>query len=216
MVCSRTNANLRSANASSPSLLKNMIQTEAERMRTIGRRLGSRHILWLPHVTGDSTCKIIDLVKVSLDRFRYGVEEEMLEAFTDKWYHVLAAISVDRPDDGMLRALFYEQVQGAALSEARHAALGSRRIRPQLRISAKHLCQRDYNAAETAKSRENVLCYPIFPFAETRCGSCPWQPTSNWISSGTTILQSRQTQFEKRKPFQEIFPASRITEALVT
>ena len=91
--------------------------TDTERMRTIGRRLGSRHILWLlcgflrPHVTGDSTCKIIDLVKVSLDRFRYGVEEEMLEAFTDKWDHVLAGISVDRPDDGMLYALFYEQVR---------------------------------------------------------------------------------------------------------
>ncbi|CAE7247081.1 JNK [Symbiodinium necroappetens] len=60
---------------------------------------------------GDSAFKIIDLVKVSLDRFRYGVEEQRLEAFTDKWDHVLSGISVDRPDDGMLCALFYEQVR---------------------------------------------------------------------------------------------------------
>ncbi|CAE7241433.1 unnamed protein product, partial [Symbiodinium microadriaticum] len=60
---------------------------------------------------GDSAFKIIDLVKVSLDRFRYGVEEQRLEAFTDKWDHVLSGISVDRPDDGMLRTLFYEQVR---------------------------------------------------------------------------------------------------------
>ena len=47
--------------------------TETERMHTIGRRLGSRQILWLlydllrPHLAGDSTFKIIDLAKVGLD-----------------------------------------------------------------------------------------------------------------------------------------------------
>ena len=89
--------------------LKNKIQTNTERMHTISRRLGSRQILWLlydflrPHVTGDSTFKIINLVKVSLDRFRCGVEQERLEAFCDKCDQVLVGISVDRPEDQVLR-----------------------------------------------------------------------------------------------------------------
>ena len=97
--------------------LKNKVQTEAERVHTIGRRLGSRQILWLvydflrPHVTGDSTFKLIDLVKTTIDRFTHGSEQERLEAFTNRWDHVLAGISVDRPDDKMLCALFYEQVR---------------------------------------------------------------------------------------------------------
>ena len=87
-------------------------------MHTISRRLGSRQLLWLlfdflrPHVTGDSTLKTINRsCKVGLDRFRYGVEEERLEAFCDKYNHVLAGISVDRPEDQMLCALFYEKVR---------------------------------------------------------------------------------------------------------
>eukprot|EP00439_Symbiodinium_sp_Y106_P080997 s1328_g19.t2 len=35
---------------------------------------------------------------------------EGLEAFTNSWDHLLAGISVDRPDDNMLCALFYEQL----------------------------------------------------------------------------------------------------------
>ena len=68
--------------------LKNKVQTETERMHTISRRLGSRQILWLhydflrPHVTGDSTFKLIDLVKTTIDRFTHGTEQERLEAFT--------------------------------------------------------------------------------------------------------------------------------------
>eukprot|EP00439_Symbiodinium_sp_Y106_P003013 s6711_g1.t1 len=97
--------------------LKNKVQTETERMHTISRRLGSRQILWLhydflrPHVTGDSTFKLIDLVKTTIDRFTHGTEQERLEAFTIRWDHVLAGISVDRPDVKMLCALFYEQVR---------------------------------------------------------------------------------------------------------
>ena len=94
--------------------LKNKVQTETERMHS--RRLGSRQILWLlydflrPHVTGDSTFKLIDLVKTTIDRFTHGTEQERLEAFTNRWDHVLAGISVDRPDAKMLCALFYEQM----------------------------------------------------------------------------------------------------------
>ena len=60
--------------------LKNKVQTETERMHTISRRLGSRQILWLlydflrPHVTGDSTFKLVDLVKTTIDRFTHGTE----------------------------------------------------------------------------------------------------------------------------------------------
>ena len=91
--------------------------SETERMHTISRRLGSRQILWLlydflrPHVTGDSTFKLVDLVKTTIDRFTHGTEQERLEAFTNRWDHVLAGISVDRPEDSMLCALFYEQVR---------------------------------------------------------------------------------------------------------
>ena len=96
--------------------LKNKIQTETERMHTISRRLGSRQILWLPddffrpHVTGDSTFKLVDLVKTTIDRFTHGTEQERLEAFANR-DHVLAGISVDRPNNKMLCALFYEQVR---------------------------------------------------------------------------------------------------------
>ena len=93
--------------------LKNKLQTETERMCAISIRLGSRQILWLlydflcPHVTGDSTFKLIDLVKTTIDRFTHGAEQERLEAFTNRWDHVLAGmISVDRPDDDMLCASF--------------------------------------------------------------------------------------------------------------
>ena len=97
--------------------LKNKIQTETERMHTISRRLGSRQILWLlddffrPHVTGGSTFKLVDLVKTTIDRFTHGTEQERLEAFANPWDHVLAGISVDRPNNKMLCALFYEQVR---------------------------------------------------------------------------------------------------------
>ncbi|CAE6971381.1 unnamed protein product, partial [Symbiodinium sp. CCMP2592] len=97
--------------------LKNKIQTETERMHTINRRLGSRQILWLlydflrPHVTGDSTFKLVDLMKTTIDRFAHGFEQERLEAFSNRWDHVLAGISVDRPEDPVLCALFYEQVR---------------------------------------------------------------------------------------------------------
>ncbi|CAE7040332.1 JNK [Symbiodinium sp. CCMP2592] len=97
--------------------LKSKIQTETERMHTINRRLGSRQILWLlydflrPHVTGDSTFKLVDLMKTAIDRFTHGSEQERLEAFSNRWDHVLAGISVDRPEDPVLCALFYEQVR---------------------------------------------------------------------------------------------------------
>ncbi|CAE7710354.1 JNK [Symbiodinium sp. CCMP2592] len=97
--------------------LKNKIQTETERMHTINRRLGSRQILWLlydflrPHVTGDSTFKLVDLMKTTIDRFTHGSEQERLEAFSNRWDHVLAGISVDRPEDPVLCALFYEQIR---------------------------------------------------------------------------------------------------------
>ncbi|CAE7197880.1 GABBR2 [Symbiodinium sp. CCMP2592] len=97
--------------------LKNKIQTETERMHTINRRPGSRQILWLlydflrPHVTGDSTFKLVDLMKITIDRFTHGSEQERLEAFSNRWDHVLAGISVDRPEDPVLCALFYEQVR---------------------------------------------------------------------------------------------------------
>ncbi|CAE7775556.1 JNK [Symbiodinium sp. CCMP2592] len=97
--------------------LKNKIQTETERMHTINRRLGSRQIFWLlydflrPHVTGDSTFKLVDLMKTTIDRFTHGSEQERLEAFSNRWDHVLAGISVDRPEDPVLCALFYEQVR---------------------------------------------------------------------------------------------------------
>ncbi|CAE7222918.1 GABBR2 [Symbiodinium sp. CCMP2592] len=97
--------------------LKNKIQTETERMHTINRRLGSRQILWLlydflrPHVTGDSTFKLVDLMKTTIDRFTHGSEQERLEAFSNRWDHVLAGISVDRSEDPVLCALFYEQVR---------------------------------------------------------------------------------------------------------
>ncbi|CAE7242242.1 JNK [Symbiodinium sp. CCMP2592] len=93
------------------------IQTETERMHTINRRLGSRQVLWLlydflrPHVTGDSTFKLVDLMKTTIDRFTHGSEQERLEAFSNRWDHVLAGISVDRPEDPVLCALFYEQVR---------------------------------------------------------------------------------------------------------
>ncbi|CAE7291950.1 JNK [Symbiodinium sp. CCMP2592] len=86
-------------------------------MHTINRRLGSRQILWLlydflrPHVTGDSTFKLVDLMKTTIDRFTHGSEQERLEAFSNRWDHVLAGISVDRPEDPVLCALFYEQVR---------------------------------------------------------------------------------------------------------
>ena len=93
--------------------LKNKVQTETERMHTVSRRLGSRQILWLlydflrPHVTGDPTFKLVDLAKTTIDRFTHGTEQERLGAFTNRWDHVLAGISVDRPADSMLCALFY-------------------------------------------------------------------------------------------------------------
>ncbi|CAE7517087.1 GABBR2 [Symbiodinium sp. CCMP2592] len=96
--------------------LKNKIQTETERMHTINRRLGSRQILWLlydflrPHVTGDLTFKLVDLMKTRIDRFTHGSEQERLEAFSNS-IGVLAGISVDRPEDPVLCALFYEQVR---------------------------------------------------------------------------------------------------------
>ncbi|CAE6956816.1 JNK [Symbiodinium sp. CCMP2592] len=87
------------------------VSTECSRTSAI------RQILWLlydflrPHVTGDSTFKLVDVVKTTIDRFTHGTEQERLEAFTNRWDHVLAGISVDRPEDPFLCALFYEQVR---------------------------------------------------------------------------------------------------------
>ena len=73
--------------------LRNKIQAETERMHTLGRRLMSRQILWLmydhlrPHIAGDNTFKIIELTKLSIDRF---------EAFMDRWDHSLAGITQAR------------------------------------------------------------------------------------------------------------------------
>ena len=73
--------------------LRNKIQAETERMHTLGRRLMSRQILWLmydhlrPHIAGDNTFKIIELTKMSIDRFTRGCEAERLEAFMDRWDH---------------------------------------------------------------------------------------------------------------------------------
>ena len=72
-------------------VLWNKIQAETERMHTLGRRLMSRQILWLmydhlrPHIPGDNTFKIIELTKMSIDRFTRGCEAERLEAFMDRW-----------------------------------------------------------------------------------------------------------------------------------
>ena len=98
--------------------LRNKIQAETERMHTLGRRLMSRQILWLmydhlrPHIAGDNIFKIIELTKMSIDRFTRGCEAERLEAFMDRWDHNLAGITQARPPDDMLCALLYEQVRG--------------------------------------------------------------------------------------------------------
>ena len=78
----------------------------------------SRQILWLmydhlrPRIAGDNTFKIIELTKMSIDRFTRGCEAERLEAFMDRWDHNLAGFTQARPPDDMLRALLYEQVRG--------------------------------------------------------------------------------------------------------
>ena len=102
--------------------LRNKIQAETERMHTLGRRLMSRQILWLmydhlrPHIAGDNTFKIIELTKMSIDRFTTGCEAERLEAFMDRWDHNLAGIAQARPQarppDDMLCALLHAQVRG--------------------------------------------------------------------------------------------------------
>ena len=98
--------------------LRNKIQAETERMHTLGRRLMSRKILWFmydhlrPHIAGDNTFKIMELTKMSIDRFTRGCEAERLEAFMDRWDHNLAGITQARPPDDMLCALLYEQVRG--------------------------------------------------------------------------------------------------------
>ena len=97
--------------------LWNKIQAETERMHALGRRLMNREILWLmydhlhPHIAGDNTLKIIELTKMSIDRFTRGSEAERLEAFMDRWDHNLAGITQARPPDDMLCALLYEQVR---------------------------------------------------------------------------------------------------------
>ena len=91
---------------------KNKMQTETERLHTISRRLGSRQILWLlydflrPHVTSDSTFKIIDLVKVSLDQFRYTVSNRRgsRHSAINGFMSSQAPLSIDRPEDQMLCA----------------------------------------------------------------------------------------------------------------
>ena len=96
--------------------LRNKIQAETERMHTLGRRLMRRQILWLmydhlrPHIAGDNTFKIIELM--SIDRFTRGSEAERLEAFMDRWDHNLAGITQARPPHDMLCALLYAQVRG--------------------------------------------------------------------------------------------------------
>ena len=77
----------------------------------------SRQILWLmyahlrPHIAGDNTFKIIELTKMSIDRFARGSEAERLEAFMDRWDHNLAGTTQAKPPDDMLCALLYEQVR---------------------------------------------------------------------------------------------------------
>ena len=98
--------------------LRNKIQAETKRMHTLGRRLMSRQILWLmydhlsPHIAGDNTFKIIELTKMSIDRFTRGSEAERREALMDRWDHNLAGITQARPSDDMMCALLYEQVRG--------------------------------------------------------------------------------------------------------
>ena len=89
-------------------------ETETERMHTISRRLGSRQILWLlydflrPHVTGDSTFKLVDLVKTTIDRFTHGTEPRGLHESMGS----CACGHLRRSPRGLdICALFYEQVR---------------------------------------------------------------------------------------------------------
>ena len=108
------NAALRQCVTSPP--LKAKIGMETERMHSLSKRLVSRQILWMlyehlrPHITGDTTFKMIEFMRLSSDRFTKGTEEERLEAFMNKWDSVLAGITVDRPPEHVLTALFYEQI----------------------------------------------------------------------------------------------------------
>ena len=108
------NAALRQSVTSPP--LKAKIGMEAKRMHSLSKRLVSRQILWMlyehlrPHITGDTTFKMIEFMQLSSDRFTKGTEEERLEAFMNKWDSVLAGITVDRPPEHVLTALFYEQI----------------------------------------------------------------------------------------------------------
>ena len=108
------NAALRQCVTSPP--LKAKINMETERMHSLSKRLVSRQILWMlyehlrPNITGDTTFKMIEFMRLSSDRFTKGTEEERLEAFMNKWDSVLAGITVDRPPEHVLTALFYEQV----------------------------------------------------------------------------------------------------------
>ncbi len=108
------NAALRNCISSPP--LKAKIAMETERMHSLSKRLISRQILWMmyehlrPHVTGDTTFKMIDFIKISSDKFVRGAEQERLEAFMNRWDSALAGITVDRPPEHVLTALFFEQV----------------------------------------------------------------------------------------------------------
>ena len=79
--------------------LRNKIQAGTERM----------HDLLRPHIAGDNTFKIIELTKMSIDRFTRGSEAARLEAFMDRWDHNLAGQA--KPPDDMLCALLYEQAR---------------------------------------------------------------------------------------------------------
>ena len=83
------NAALRQCVTSPP--LKAKINMETERMHSLSKRLVSRQILWMlyehlrPNITGDTTFKMIEFMRLSSDRFTKGTEEERLEAFMNKW-----------------------------------------------------------------------------------------------------------------------------------
>ena len=108
------NAALRQCVTSPPLTAK--VGMEPERMHSLSKRLVSRQILWVlyehlrPHITGDATFKMIEFMRLSSDRFTKGTEEERLEAFMNKRDSVLAGITVDRPPEHVLTALFYEQI----------------------------------------------------------------------------------------------------------
>ena len=181
---------------------KNKIQTETERMHTISRRLGSRQLLWLlfdflrPHVTGDSTLKTINRsCKVGLDRFRYGVEEERLEAFCDKYNHVLAGISVDRPEDQMLCALFYEKVRELRCLEL-YMQPWDQDTSVRNYAYLRNICTNAITVWRRRRNQEKMYSATAINFGSmSSCCSRAWEPASHWLRPEETISQSWLAQF---------------------